>query len=93
MPIDAFLHRFDALDPKKSIWRRIQCKRRRIACLWWFMVISHPFNPNSMQFDADQLLFTSIRRLGSKKIHLVSNLTQKASNCVFMVVYGKFTPY
>ena len=40
---------------------------------------------NSTQFNADWCLFTSIWRLGSKKIHL-------ASNCMFMVVYGKFTP-
>src|ERR1700722_6713471 len=47
---------------------------------------------NSAQFNADRYLFTSIRRLGSKKIHLVSNSTRKASNCMFKVVYGKFTP-
>ena len=40
------------LGSKKSIWRRIRRERRRIACLWWFMVNSHPFNPNSTQFDA-----------------------------------------
>ena len=47
---------------------------------------------NSTQFYADWCLFTSIRRLGSKKIHLASNSTRKALNCMFMVVYGKFTP-
>ena len=37
-PINDFLRRFDALDPKKSIWRRIQRKRRRIVFLGWFML-------------------------------------------------------
>ena len=52
MPIDNFLSRFDAMDWKKSIWRRIRRERRRIVCLGWFMVNSYQFNPNSMQFDA-----------------------------------------
>ena len=47
---------------------------------------------NSMQFDTDWRLFKSVQRHGLKKIHLVSNSTRKASNCVFRVVYGKFIP-
>ena len=52
MPIDDFLSWFDAMDANKSIWRRIQRKRRQIASIFGFMVISHQFNPNSNQFDA-----------------------------------------
>ena len=47
---------------------------------------------NSMQFNTFNIDFISIRHLGFKKIHLASNSTKKALNCVFVVVYGKFTP-
>ena len=47
---------------------------------------------NSTQFDTNLCLFKLIRHHGLKKIPLVSNSTQKASNCVFRVVYGKFIP-
>jgi len=55
-------------------------------------VIENCVDINSTQFDADLHLFKSIRHHGFKKIHLALNSTQKALNCVFRVVYGKFIP-